>query len=40
MRALRRLLYDVRALIQRRAVDRDLAGELDAFLDVLTLTEN
>ena len=33
MRALRRFLHDVRALVQRRTTDRDLSSELDAFLE-------
>jgi putative ABC transport system permease protein len=33
MRALRRFLHDVRALVQRRTTEHDLSSELDAFLD-------
>lgn len=33
MRALGRLLHDVRALVQRRTTEQDLSSELDAFLE-------
>ena len=35
MRALRRFLHDVRALVQRRTTEHDLSSELDAFLDAV-----